>query len=67
MDQTEITWALDSVDVGTANAYNGLYINGNLVGNWDNLKTSGADFSTSLNTVATDSISGYDVINVSKF
>jgi len=67
MDQTEITWALDSVGVGTADAYNGLYLNGNLVGNWADLETSGASFSTSLGTVATDSISGYDVINVSNF
>ncbi len=67
MDQTEITWSLDSVGVGTADAYNGLYLNGNLVGDWADLETSGAGFSTSLATVATDSISGYDVINVSNF
>lgn len=75
MDRQELSWSRDSVaavlddpateDVDeSVDAYLGLTIDGNFVGDWADFEVAGAAFNTSLEGVASDSISGYSLIDV---
>ena len=64
MDREEIAWSRDSVYAGTDSAYYALYLNGTLEGAWADYEVTGAAFNTSLEGVASDSLSGYSLVDV---
>jgi len=64
MDRSEISWSRDSVWAGTDSAYYGFYLDGNLEGAWADFEIENAAFNTSLENVASDSLSGFNLIDV---